>query len=1208
MNRLTLSQRDVVEARGNVLVVAGAGTGKTRTLVERCVALLTAGESLEHLLLVTFTEAAAAEMRHRIREALRAAQASASPDPLRDHFERQLALLDSAHISTLHAFCLELVRRNFHDLAIDPEVTVLDETQTQPLIRETLEALFERHCAEDAPTYPGVRDLIRNGGQGSDAGLRPMIVRIHRYTQTLPNPERWLAAQVRAFEQPTPEAWRTWFVAGVQDWRAEWLPELRAAAGTPNVAECVAALEALPIEGGFTQCAETLAQIQRADRAEWPRGSKGKARDPLKPFFEAADFLASLTEEEGRPLAEDWSRVRGDMLTLLRLAQEFTAEFGRAKRESGGVDFADLEQGALRLLWDGADQPTAIARRWREQFHHVFVDEVQDINAAQDAILRAVSREGSAANRFLVGDVKQSIYRFRLANPRIFARYERDWRGPGSAGQCRHLSENFRSREGLLNFLNPLFAALLRPNLGGVSYDDAAWLRFGAPAERLTLRAQPTDEPRVELHLLRKPGRDTTVEPASADGDPAGTPEAVDESAVEREARLVAGRLRELKEAGHRVWDPAANQLRPVRWSDMAVLLRSPSGRAEGFAKAFHRAGVPLAAARDGFYTALEISDLLSLLRLLDNPLQDLPLLAVLRSPLVGLSVDELAALRSHNGERPLWRALRRFAREALTPGAPEAASAGRAKIGGFLDQFGRWRELVRQTSLSGCLETALRETHYEALLPSEPRAPERAANVRRLLDLVHQFDPYQRQGLHRFLRFVASQLEEEIDPEPAMAPAADAVRLISIHKSKGLEFPVVALAGLGTSFNFRDLQGAILLDEAYGLCPKVVAPRSRMRYPSLPHWLAARRERRERLGEELRLLYVAMTRARDTLLLVGTAANQAAGEPWAAEVPRPLRDREIRSARCALDWLRLWLPRATLADGWVSETEGRSPLLRWTLHADDDPERCPVPHPASAASPSASAFVALSASDLERLRERLTWQYAHVPATREAAKASVSALRRRALSETDEEAKPLWAAEGAQVFRQATRRDAQGRRVLSAAEAGSATHRFLQLTGIEATARTEALQREAARLREAGGLSAEEFEALDFAALAAFWRSEVGRRIRARATEVRRELPFTARLSPADLAGVGLPIQAGLAADEFIVVQGIADLVVVSPAELWLLDFKTDQVREAGLNEKVKAYRPQLELYALALSRIYRRPVSERWLHFLSLGRTIRV
>jgi ATP-dependent helicase/nuclease subunit A len=251
---------------------------------------------------------------------------------------------------------------------------------------------------------------------------------------------------------------------------------------------------------------------------------------------------------------------------------------------------------------------------------------------------------------------------------------------------------------------------------------------------------------------------------------------------------------------------------------------------------------------------------------------------------------------------------------------------------------------------------------------------------------------------------------------------------------------------------------------------------------------------------------------------------------------------------------------------------------------------------------------VALSASDLKHLRERLTWQYAHVPATREAAKASVSALRRRARSEADEEAKPLWAAESAQVFRQATRRDAQGRRVLSAAEAGSATHRFLQLTGIEATASTEALQREAARLREAGGLSAEEFEALDFAALAAFWRSEVGRRIRARATEVRRELPFTARLSPADLAGVGLPIQAGLAADEFIVVQGIADLVVVSPAELWLLDFKTDQVREAGLNEKVKAYRPQLELYALALSRIYRRPVSERWLHFLSLGRTIRV
>ena len=1207
MDRLTPSQRDAVGARGNVLMVAGAGTGKTLTLVKRCVSLLEAGESLEHLLLVTFTEAAAAEMRHRIGEALRAALASASTVPLREHFERQLALMDSAHISTLHAFCLELVRRHFHDLSIDPEVTVLDETQTQPLIRGTLDALFERHCAEHAPTYPAVRDLIRNGGRGSDVGLRPLIVRIHRYTQTLPCPERWLAAQICAFEQPAPEAWWPWFAAGVQDWRAEWLPELRLSAGTPNVADCVAALEALPLEATFAQCAETLATVQRADQAAWPHGSKGKVRDPFRPFFEAADFFASLTAEDGRPLVEDWTQVRADMLMLLRLAQEFTAEFGRAKRELGGVDFADLEQFALRLLWDAAvEQPTAIARRWREELNHVFVDEVQDINAAQDAILRALSREGSTANRFLVGDVKQSIYRFRLANPRIFAGYERDWQGSGSAGKCLHVSENFRSREALLNFLNPLFAALLRPTIGSVNYDNAAWLRFGAAAERPELRAQPTDEPRVELHVLRKTSLEVTREPAPADGNQSAAPEGMDESAVEREARLVACRLRELKDAGHAVWDPTAEELRPVRWSDMAVLLRSPSGRAGGFAKAFHRVGVPLAAARDGFYSALEVSDLISLLKLLDNPLQDLPLLAVLRSPLVGLSVDELAAMRSHNVERPLWRALLRFARPEPT-GSGELAGSGRAKLGAFLDQFVRWRGLARQASLSGCLETALQESHYEALLALQPRARERAANIRRLLDLIRQFDPYQRQGLHRFLRFVASQEEEELDPEPVIAPATDAVRLMSIHKSKGLEFPVVVLAGLGTPFNFRDLQGAILLDEAHGLCPKVLAPQSGMRYPSLPHWLAARHERRERLGEELRLLYVAMTRARDTLVLVGTAANEAEGDPWSAEAGRPLRDREILSARCALDWLRLWLPQVTPAHGWTTETEGRSPLLRWTLHGGDDPELGAVSSPASAAPPIASAFAALSASDIERLRERLVWQYPHVPATREAAKASVSALRQRALAVTDEEAKPLWGVGSASVFPKATRRDAKGRRALSAAEAGSAAHRFLQLVRLEATGCADELQREAERLRQAGRLGTEEFKALDFASLAAFWQSEVGQRIRARAAEVRREMPFTARLSPADLASVGVPVRAGLAADEFIVMQGIADLVVVGSAELWLLDFKTDQVPEAGLNEKVNNYRPQLELYALALSRIFSRPVSERWLHFLSLNRTVR-
>lgn len=1203
MRPATPAQRVAIQARGNVLVVAGAGTGKTSTLVDRCVALLEGGESLEHLLMVTFTEAAAAEMRQRIRGSLleRLAQASGrSAAPAAAHWERQLALLDTARIATLHSFCLELVRLHFHELAIDPEISVLDEPQTRPLRQAALEALLERHGGEGAPRAAAVRNLIRGYGEGSDAGLRRLILRIHRHTRTLADPDGWIAQQRERFDRADPVFWQDSFPKGVRDWKQFWQPELAAFAGIPNVAACLRALEGLPATPAFADCARVLREVQEADAAEWPRGSKGKVRGSLEEFFDDARFLGSQIEADGAGLAGDWAAVRQDMIGLLQLTGEFTSDFSRAKRDLGGVDFADLEQFALRLLWNpDFESPSALAWQWREQFHFVFVDEYQDINAAQDALLRALSREGAEANRFLVGDLKQSIYRFRLANPRIFADYERHWRAGVGGGRCLDLAENFRSREGLLDFINPLFAALMRRSIGGVDYGPAAVLRFGDAADRPELSVQADPAPRSELHVLPRPAKNGVDEPA-----PASASEPLDELAVEREARWVARRLRQLHDGGHPVWDAAEHRLRPIAWRDVAVLLRSPASRVEGFAKEFQAAGVPLVAARAGFYHALEISDLLSLLKLLDNPRQDLPLLAVLYSPLVGLSLDELAAVRAHHRDRPFWTAVRRFHREVQNRGSSTAAGLAWPKIDEFLEGFARWREAVRQGSLSRCLGKVLLETHYEPLLRAEPRGAERAANVRHLVDLTRQYDPYQRQGLHRFLRFVAMQ-EEELDPEPAPVPGENAVRLMSIHRSKGLEFPVVVLAGLGTLFNFQDTRGNLLLSEDHGLCPKVLSAEGHARYPSLAYWLASRREKRELIGEELRLLYVAMTRARDTLLLVGTARRKDDASRWPSEPARPLRDREILSAQCPLDWLRRWLPQMSAESDWISETEGQSQRLRWRICTEDDllveAEKPPggvVRDPAAPPSP------ALTASALAALQARMEWAYPFVAATRESAKASVSTLRRRARDERDEGARPLWKAEPVK-----TQPGRSGKaRSLSAAEAGNAHHRFLQWVPLHATADLDRLKREAQRIQSGGRLTVEEASALDFGALAAFWGSEVGQRIRAHASCVRRELPFTARFSSADLARLGVPPQPGLADDEFIVVQGVADLAVVLPEEIWLLDFKTDDLTRSELEERTALYRPQLELYALALGRIYGRPVRERWLHFVRLRETLRI
>ncbi len=427
----------------------------------------------------------------------------------------------------------------------------------------------------------------------------------------------------------------------------------------------------------------------------------------------------------------------------------------------------------------------------------------------------------------------------------------------------------------------------------------------------------------VELHFIDE--ADAGNGEYDDDDDSAATARAalVDLQNTEREARLTALRLRELKAAGHQVWDPDLKAMRPVEWQDMVVLMRSPSSRVEAYAKEFFKCGVPLAAARDGFFEAIEITDLLSVLKLLDNPLQDVPLLAVLRSSLAGLSLDELADIRASFDDRPFWLALNKYhQRNARTEKSARGngSPSTREKVAQFLQSFNYWRELARQGALSTCLERILLDTHYLALLQAEPRGEERVANVRRLLDLVREYDPWQRQGLYRFLRFVQQQQEAEVDFEPAFAQTSDAVRLMSVHGSKGLEFPVVALCNTASIFNQTDLRADVLLHSVYGVCPKVKPPETMASYPSVVHWLAKREEQRALWGEELRLLYVALTRARDTLLIIGSHKEPG----WRDEAPAPVTDRALVSASSYFGWLKAWLPNVTEAADWTDDRSRR--------------------------------------------------------------------------------------------------------------------------------------------------------------------------------------------------------------------------------------------------------------------------------------------
>ncbi len=1142
MNEATPQQQRVMAARGNALVAAGAGAGKTRTLVERCLGwILDTREqgSVDEILMVTFTEAAAAEMRQRLRQGLQAAFEAAPSERLQE----QLALLETAHISTLHSFCFHLVSQHFFDAGLEAPPNVLSNERARLLASEALDGVLDKVYDGKIAGAAAMQELVKSLGGDWDRPARQLVGRVHAYRQSLPQPEEWLRGQRERFAEPQATAWRRLLGTGLEEWRDWWGAILQArAAKNSMAAKCAGVLASLKACPGLTEWA---AALELLSKLQAPRG-KASEKEALKEIFADAAFLASLCATgKGDPVQQDWDWARGPMLALLDLTEAFGRAYAAAKRALGGLDFQDLEQLALGLLWrDG--RPSAIAGQWRQKFRLIFVDEYQDINGAQEAIIQALGREGAGANRFLVGDVKQSIYRFRLADPGIFQEQRRQWEKAG--GEVYYLTENFRSHESILRFVNGLFGALMREEMGGAHYDESQRLVFGNRAGRAAILDTEGGAPRIELHLRPPTARFRLDEDEENLSD------------AEHEARIIGRRLREWKNAG--VIVNTKEGPRPAEWSDMAILLRAPRLKVEAYVKTFARLEIPLVAARAGFYDTLEARDLLNLLQILDNPLQDLPLLAVLRSPFGGLTPRELAQVRMGREKSRFWTALLEWHK-----GQRDKAEGAAAKVDAFLQRFQAWRRASRQEGVANILERALDETDYLAWLEAEERPEQRRANVERFLQLTRDYDAERGEGLYRFLKLVEAQQENEIDLEPAAAPLANAVRLMSIHQSKGLEFPIVAVGDLGKRFNYADANGRVVLDENLGLCPQIRAPGGAQFYPSIAQWLARRRQRRETQSEEMRLLYVALTRAMERLLLVGSVAESRMEKVW-PEMAEAIDTVEgAARGHSYLDWIGAWLRGP--------HDEKAAPHVIFHVVSQVSAE---TPEPIK---PGAMDDISLE------VRARMDWAYSFPEAASQAAKTSVSALRRE-LAELDTEEAVSWFASG-------------GKNQPGGAEIGSAHHKFLEMASLEKLASNEGAAFEAARLCKAGRLTAEQVAALDMEGVAAFWRSEAGRAMLGQNEYLRRELAFTARFARAELAEAGLPFLGVASAEgEFVVVQGAVDLAAILPGEIWIVDFKTDQFSREALAEKTALYRPQLRLYGAALARIYRRPVTRLWLCFL--------
>ena len=1210
----TAAQQEAVRAEGNVLVLAGAGTGKTHTMVERCLDRLfhpTNPIYLDQILMVTFTEAAAAEMKRRIAEKLNQrfdAEILAGLNAAAKTKQRvaeQLALLDAAEIGTLHSIALGLILQHSHELRLSPQLRTLSPAERDALEKEALAETLNAGCRATSPSAESIRQWMRQAGANK---VRAWILQLHAHTQLLPAPQQWMRRQRQRYEAANPDLWLRWLSEAWSQWSDDFLPALKnGAKSCPNLQSCIDALEtlrpALASPDDPNAAADCFRNIAAADQA-WPQGQKTRARKPLKEFFQDALFFGSLflDKEENQPglppLLQDWEQCRRQILALLQLTEDFQKRFRKRKKEQEALDFHDMEQFALDLLCGpDRDGETAIAREMQARFEYVFADEYQDITQAQDAILRALSRQENAANLFLVGDEKQSIYRFRGATPKLLQRYQSDWENrPKSA--IVHLQDNFRSRPQLLRFFNDFFASLSQ-QAAGFPYGDGDQLR---PALFADNSMNPDAGPPVEFHLVIKTKENRA-------------------DARTLEAHLIARRIRSLIDGKTEVLDAGDQKPRPAKWSDFAILLRSltpttpansTAGAARLLSQVFRHYEIPVQMPADNFFDLPEIQDLLALLKILDNPLQNIPLLAVLRSPFCGLTPDELAVVRFAQPKGHFWQALRRFHKNPAKDDSPQLQTLqknlpnqsktwlaeAQKKCGQFLKNYQRWKLAGRTHSIPKRVQLILAESRYLEALSSQTPWRNPQAQVQQFLQLARDFESQSPPDLARFLQSIDElrQSKHEIDPVPQ--ETADAVQLMSIHKSKGLEFPIVILANLDKRFNAEDIRQPLILDNHYGLCWTLQLPGTSQTYPSLPHWLGKKKQREKLIAEEARLLYVALTRTRERLLLTGAATEQTLLKTWPKRRNQPPETNLSQRANSFLDWLGPWIVRQTRLASDPNLAQSAENGIHWQIHsnlAEDEPK---PPNNNNDAPPPPTP----NAVNLQTLRQRLNWRYPFPTATTQRAKASASILRQQSQLDTDEPSqKPL-----PPKFK-TQKPKSEDQQQESAQTRGQAWHRILQFLPPDQATNLENARAAIQTLLAQNRLQPSDPETIQLHRIIEFWTSETGTQIRNQnPRHLRRELKFTAQFTNRQLRELGFDITDNPAVDNVpMIIQGAVDLALIQPKEIWLLDFQSDKIQPKVLQERTRLHTPQLALYRAALQKIYQRPVTRAWLHFLHLNTT---
>lgn len=1201
----TPDQQKVIDLHGcNILVSAAAGSGKTAVLVERIIQMICDPKKqtdIDRLLIMTFTSAAAAEMRERISQAI-AKRIVEEPD--NGHLQKQATLLHNAQITTIDSFCLFLIRNHFNDIGLDPAFRVADMGEVELLKQEVMAAMLEERFASGNEDFLECVEFFCPDGR--ERTLEEHIHSLFSFAMSQPFPKEWLKERRDDYVLENPDKleevdWALYFKKHIcimlqESYRAlEQAVKVAQEPAGPYMYGEMLDRELESVEKVLR--AETLEQLQvavsgitfgrlpskpdpsvDADLREKAKGYREQAKKTIIEMQETY-FAAPVSHSVNQMQA-----CAGAVKMLAELCLEFYERLQEAKREKKILDFSDMEHMALEILWEKTPEgevPTLTAMEYRQHFAEVLVDEYQDSNIVQEYLIKAVSGEDIGKyNRFMVGDVKQSIYKFRLAEPRLFLEKYDTYRADDESSLCRRidLSQNFRSRKEVIDTVNHVFSNIMGKDMGGIVYDDKAALHIGATYPENTGCES-------ELILMEKPGKDSEL------------------STKELEALGIARKIQELCRT-YQVTDKETRQLRNLRYSDIVILLRSGAGWDETFKSVLEAEGIPAhISTKTGYFSTSEIQTVMQFLKVLDNPLQDVPLFGVLKSVFGGFSDEEIAMLRAEGAceevleERFLYVDVEKRA-------AIDDALGG--KCASFVEKVERYRGYTAYMPIRKLLQTMFDEFGYLYYVSALPAGEQRLANVEMLLEKAGTFEKSSYYGLYHFIRYMEQMRKYDVDMGEAntLDENANLVRIMTIHKSKGLEFPVTFVAGLGKMFNLRDTSNAVIVDMDFGIGTNYVDTKRRVKNKTLRKNAIAIKMKAESLAEEIRVLYVALTRAKEKLIMIGSmsgAVKKYAGEAGADSAHGPLSYAELYEGNTYLDWiLPIMKPTQILTEEDLGllemQEEVETQLRKNTLLQETAP---------------------LDEQIANTLKTSFSYRYPHENLAGLYTKTTVSELKMAAMEEKDEGA--FKAFEEKEVVPYIPK-FMQTEEKVSGTTRGNAYHKVMELLDLakyqerfgESTVpemecedtqvlreKRRWLETELSGLVESGLLSVEYRQALWAEKILTFLDCNLAKRM---AVAQRKELlwkeqPFVYGIS-ADRLSKG---ETQFPSEETVLIQGIVDVFFEEEDGLVVADYKTDAI--SAPQELVERYRVQLDYYQEALEHLTGKKVKEKILYSFSLG-----